>query len=70
MADLIAACKRSKITQALEAGLIGYITLFKYVITFLSVDTLKDLIHVRFVPVFCINYISLNIQKRIIKVFH
>lgn len=46
MADLMIACKRSKITQALEGGLIGYITLFKYLITFLSTNTLKDLIQV------------------------
>lgn len=46
MADLITACKHSKMTSALEGGLIGYITLFKYVITFLSTNTLKDLIQV------------------------
>lgn len=46
MAELITVCKRSKMTQALEAGLIGYISFFKYVISFLSVDTLKNLMQV------------------------
>lgn len=46
IAELITVCKRSKMTQALEAGLIGYISFFKYVISFLTVDTLKNLMQV------------------------
>lgn len=46
ISELITVCKRSKMTQALEAGLIGYISFFKYVISFLSVDTLKNLMQV------------------------
>lgn len=46
MADLVGACKRNKMTHALEGGLIGYISLFKYIITFLSTSTLKELLQV------------------------